>query len=487
MSRVPRTRPKPDEAPGARRRRGRDWVSKTDLLRFLRCPYAFVQVDRGLLAAEALIDPISRQLIDDGTEFHEQVVAAAVPMPEDVSLADALVGDSTLLGLPVLRNKRLKLLGAPDGVQAADGALLPIEIKSHKDVRRSDLLELAFYWLLLEPYRTRHDIAPRGELILRRDGVPEPVAVEIEDEHFDEVRSLVRGIRRARRNGVKPRVCGCAACRGPLSEQVRELTSEGKDLTMIWGIARRFATALEALGLANYEALIGCDPDAVVNGLREQRLFVSVSQVEQWRRHAQAYQETQAVVFGPPAPVEEAFIAIDLEYDPIDPFIWLIGILVSNGERREHVFLWADNKRQEKQNLQALGELVRVNTSLPVISWGGVMADLPQLQAASDRHRLGQTLAPVVERHLDLFLHAARTLRLPTPSLSLGGIAAYFGIPKTSMIADGFEAQSKFGRYQRSRSRSEKQQLRQELLDYNRDDLEMLAGAHQAIRDLQSR
>jgi predicted RecB family nuclease len=466
----------------ARRRPGRDWVSKTDLTRYLRCPFAFVQVDRGMLTEDQLFDPISRQLIDDGVDFHEQVLATAVPMP-DMPLADAFTTDVTLLGVPVLRNPALKLLGAPDGVICENGALLPIEIKSHKDVRRTDLLELAFYWLLLEPLRTRK-VTPSGLMILRRDGIDERVPVELDAGHFAEVTALIKQVRQARRKGVRPRVCGCPACRGPLREQVSVATRRGRDLTMIWGVGRRYATALEEFGIDNYEALIDSCPPEIVAQLRDRRLYVSADQVEQWRAHAQAYRESREIIFGPRAPVGESFIAFDLEYDPMNPFIWLIGILINTPERRELRFLWSSSPKEERENLLDFAELVRAHPDVPVLTWAGTMADIPQLQAAAARHGLSRELAVVHQRHLDLFMHAVQTLRLPTPEFSLEEVAGYFGIPKTSTVRDGFEAQNMFLTHQRSRSEVDRERIREQLIAYNRDDLEMLAGTHQAIEIL---
>jgi hypothetical protein len=70
------------------------------------------------------------------------------------------------------------LHGVPDGIETCDGALLPIEIKSHKRVQRIDALELASYWLLLEPYRTRQ-VPPSRYLILRDSSAPQEIAIEI--------------------------------------------------------------------------------------------------------------------------------------------------------------------------------------------------------------------------------------------------------------------------------------------------------------------
>jgi hypothetical protein len=165
--------------------------------------------------------------------------------------------------------------------------------------------------------------------------------------------------------------------------------------------------------------------------------------------------EVQAVVFGPPAPVRRVVHRDRPGGRPARPDISLIRILICDGQRREHIFLCADSKREKKENLVALGELVRATASLPAISWAGTLADLPQLQAASERHRLGQRARPVVGRHVDLFMHAARrgrwVLRREQDERDRRRAAQVRPLPPT-------------------RSRSEQQQLQQELLAHNREE-----------------
>lgn len=82
-------------------------------------------------------------------------------------------------------------------------------------------------------------------------------------------------------------------------------------------------------------------------------------------------------------------------------------------------------------------------------------------------------------------MHAARTLRLPMPDFALGEVAAYFGIPKTSTISGGLEAQLLYGRYLQEKNASRRADLKRDLIAYNRDDLEALVGTHHATRALQ--
>jgi hypothetical protein len=69
----------------------------------------------------------------------------------------------------------------------------------------SGILDVAFYWLLLEPHRTR-PAPPAGVLILRRDGKPTRVDTPLTSKLLDEARQIVSEIRTARKKGVTPRV-----------------------------------------------------------------------------------------------------------------------------------------------------------------------------------------------------------------------------------------------------------------------------------------
>jgi predicted RecB family nuclease len=245
-----------------------------------------------------------------------------------------------------------------------------------------------------------------------------------------------------------------------------------------------YAPALEALGIPDYEALITCDADAIVAGMRERGFFLSIAEVERWCHHAESYRDARPILFGPPLRVGEAFIALDLEYNTFNPHIWLIGLHLIDGDRREHVALWADGPRHERRNLLELAQRVALHPELTVLTWSGHSADIPTLHDAARRCRLGDVFAPLFDRHVDLYLHATKTLRLPTPNFSLGEIASYLGIPKLSDIGGGLEAQMRYDQYLAIRDPKRKPALKADLIAYNRDDLEGLVGVLQAIQAL---
>jgi predicted RecB family nuclease len=454
-------------------------VSKSDVVSYLRCPYAFGQIDSGALAPQEAIDALGERLIDEGVAFESSVTADVVPLPPELDLAAAFLTETRIYGLPLLRNEALALHGIPDAVDTGGGALIPVEVKSHREVRRTDELELAFYWRLLAPYRTVEAGLPRGRLILRRDDAPFETEVRLTPERFAELDVVVAQVRDARRHGVRPRVCGCTVCSGPLRDQIAKQTWAGRDLTLLWGIARQIATHLEALGITDFDALDQHDPAQVAADLCARRVSVSAAQVKGWIEHARSYRENRAVMFGPPPPIGSSFIALDLEYDPS---VWLTAVMICDGGLREHNYFWADNPGEEREALMGLEAILATYPELPVVTWAGTSADLPHLRYAAQRHGLGRIYAEVNARHVDLFQHAARTMRIPDPELSLKAVADYFGVPTISEISNGLEAQFVYAQYRSCRDPEERARLQADLIAYNRDDVEATAAMARIMR-----
>ncbi|MGH2834073.1 MAG: ribonuclease H-like domain-containing protein [Solirubrobacteraceae bacterium] len=249
-----------------------------------------------------------------------------------------------------------------------------------------------------------------------------------------------------------------------------------QNLTSVWGLGARHANALIELGIPDCKTLMHCDPQSVTAALREQRLSTSLNQVRQWRSHAESLTTKRLVFFGDPPPVGERFIALDLEYNSFKPHIWLIGLLIVHGKEEEHISLWADEPRQEHANLYWLSRVLAAHPDLPILTWAGASADIPQLQSAAERHDALATITPLHSRHVDLFRLARNSVRLPVPELSLGPFSDYLRIPKTSPVRNGLEAQMQYEIYQGLRDPGRKAGRKSELIAYNYDDLRALEG-----------
>ncbi len=460
-------------------------MTKSNMVDFARCPYAFWLVDGGVVDAEAAVTRLQAAQMSAGVAFESRVAADAVAVPQNATFNDLLAGDADVLLDTRLVNRKLRLAGIPDGVRPGGGAVVPIEIKKRPRPTGRDALELAFYWLLLEPYRTR-PVRPHGILFLEwRDQVVE-VDVELTAGHFVEVRALVDGVRAARRDGVVPvGLCPCPVCKGPgRAALVADLVAR-RHVGLLWSVGPRFTEGLAALDLADFASLVAADPWEVAFRLRVGGCNVSAGMVARWQHHAVALLEQRPVTFAKGVPVGRRFIAVDLEYTPAR--VWLIAAAVVDGRRRGRVHqFWADDRAELKAALVALGELVAANPGLPVVTWSGNGADLPQLDRAADQAGARRAVRAVLERHVDAFALARDSVRLAVAGLGVKEVAAYFGFERTSGVRDGREATWLYGQYRRATSQRARASLRRELLAYSRKDVDMLITAVRGVDALLS-
>jgi predicted RecB family nuclease len=277
-------------------------------------------------------------------------------------------------------------------------------------------------------------------------------------------------------------------------KEVLEAVRQREDLTMIHGIGRVYGPALEAMGIVTWRDLMSSDSRRVLVGLkRKKRFFLSARQIEYWKRHARSYATVGPVAFGEGPVLPTSYIALDLEYTP--PHIWLIGICIVRGGRRRFRSLWANGPASLKKNLKELNAILEAEPTLPLLTWGGTGADLPNLVDAIHRLLSGNKprqggwveqhpfVAALWERHVDLYQYVWHGLRLPIPELGLKEVSGYFGIPRVSNVVDGLAAQMMYAQYREAKGAA-KRAIRQQLCAYNRDDLEALIEVTGRVRDL---
>ncbi len=466
-----------------------DWVTKTDLMTYVRCPYTYSLLYRGEIDRSELFDEFLLELLAEGVEFHDQVDATAplVELTSEAGLDELLAADVTVLHPPVSFNDKLKICGMPDGIDPRGGAFWPIEYKTHKNVHLYDEIELAFYWLLLSPRRTRGVRDPRGIVVLRRDGEPYPVEVVLTPHRFAQVRRLVSEVRQARDTPVQPRFCGCHVCSNVRRDEVRASATERRHVSLLFGVGREYERALASAGVGDYLGLLAREPDelAVTISLSS-RLRCSASMIKKWQHHARAYRDSVAQFFGDPLRLGDAFIAVDLEYltPPFGERVWLVGAAVVSESvpPQVHQFWASDTDAAERKVLAELTLLLDAHPELPVVTWSGGAADLPVMRKAATRLGVPDPLAD--REHFDLFVWAQRSLRLPVPSLSLEELAEYFAVPHHSDIAGGMEAQLLY-RKLLTGPRAGRSTVKRRLLSYNRDDLDATVAVARELNALQ--
>lgn len=444
------------------------WVSKTDIMRYRWCPYAFWLIDRGEVDPKILEQGPGGDLIRAGIAFEEAVVSEMEPLPPEVDLRTALRGEGRIFGLPLLLNDELRLRGIPDGIEACGGELYPIEIKHRAYVNElRDYTELAFYWMLLEPYRTR-PAAQKGYMLLLMPHAERVFDAPLGSWDFTRTRRLIEGVRRARLERVTPKVCDCEVCE--TRPEVKAVERRTRPLRKIRGISIARASVLDGLGINNLKMLAAADPADVTERLREAGQRVSVSSVVRWQSHARAQRTRKIVRIGNETFAHREFILLDLEY-LIGGDMWLLGMHVEVGDRAQTLQFWADTPAEQRAGLKALADALKRHRGVPVVTWNGRVADLPVLQRVARRHRRRHMFTAVSERHVDLYRFADKNLRLPTPTLDLKKVAVSLGYQRTSGLEGGLEAAFLYGEYCYTNSVRKKKKLRAQLELYNLDDL----------------
>lgn len=463
------------------------WVTKSQFTLFLRCPYYFWLVDSGQLPDVVATIPQLAERIEHGIRVHEQITETAKPLvinPDE--LENVLRNQSiTLLDLPVFSNDNLRIRGIPDGIVTGNGALYPLEIKSRKEPKRDDKLELTFYWLLLNQLRTKN-VQPLGHLWLREiNGKNRDIEIKITEKLIEEVLRLLDELRRIRKEGTKPRYHNCPYCSGEIREVSLQASHEQRDISLIRGVGPVTLRLLEQVGIKSYVQLEQIDKFVLLQNIRASGGKASLDQILKWKQHAKSYISNQPVIFGQLPKIDHSFIALDLEYMP-QTHIWMIGIaLVKRSKISEISTLWADDNASEKANLQTLINIILKNNRLKVVTWNGKVADIPQLSSASFRYPgIMRGLNAIKERHLDLFEHVSQNVRMPIPELGLHSIAKYYQLPQSSQVADGLQASFMFQQYQQHTDDSEKKVIKEKLLEYSRLDMEALVGVIDRIKSL---
>lgn len=130
------------------------WISKTDVMEYIRCPYRFcIARDLGIPPTDLMDENFKKYIIEKGHIFEQSAIDMLPIVQLDIL---SLFRKS---GIPLdkiavdknntIFNKTSYLKGKPDAFVIED-RLVPVEIKNHKEIEKTDRLELAYYCLLTE-------------------------------------------------------------------------------------------------------------------------------------------------------------------------------------------------------------------------------------------------------------------------------------------------------------------------------------------------
>lgn len=462
-------------------------MSKNDIVEFLRCRYrVYLSHVTGIRVGEFKDSETIRAIIEKGIKFENTIVSEG--QFQEVQLEkelDRFVHQDLVLHTPMLfRNHELGIQGIPDLINAGKGKLYPVEIKMHKNITESDELELAFYWKLLEPYRKGNPKA-KGYLIL---GTGEMVEVNISKDHLFEICWLADEVRNIKTNGTEPTLSPeCKLC--TLIEDCKRNVSQRGGLSLIHGIAYIRECQLKSMGITNITDLMKVDSAEL-----HKKWYATfgntpgISEIGKMQLHALSLVERKPVFFGESESfrcLNHPLIIVDLEYAP-ESYIWLVGLCIVDKQRKkvEQYFAERFTSAEEKRIIEELLAILKSNPKHVVITYGA-SADMPQLEKAWRRHGFSANeWSDLKKRHVDLHTFVLHNFRFPLSSYSLKDVEGFLGFQRKKERIYGLIALDMYTRYLREKKEPQKLAIKQELLEYNREDLEATAFVAKQLKPL---
>jgi predicted RecB family nuclease len=463
------------------------WVSKNDIVEFLRCRYrVYLSHVRGIPVAELKDNDAIRAIIEKGIQFESTIISEGqfqeVQLEKDL---DEFIHKDLVLHTPMLfRNHELGIQGIPDLINAGKGRLYPVEIKTHRKITEADELELAFYWRLLEPYRKGNPKA-KGYLIL---GAGEMVEINLSKDHLFEICWLADEVRDVKNNGAEPTLSPeCKLC--TLIEDCKREVSQRGGLSLIHGIAYIREQQLKSMGITNITDLMKVDSAEL-----HERWYATfgntpgISEINRMQLHALSLVDRKPVFFGELESfrcLDRPLIIVDLEYDP-GSYIWLVGLYIMDKQHKkiEQYFAERFTPVEEKRIIEELLAILKFNPKHVVITYGA-SADMPQLEKAWRRHGFpANGWSDLQKRHVDLYAFMLRNFRFPLSSYSLKDVEGLVGFQRNKERIDGLIALGMYNQYLREKKEPQKSAIKQELLEYNKEDLEGTAFVARQLKPL---
>lgn len=269
---------------------------------------------------------------------------------------------------------------------------------------------------------------------------------------------------------------------------ISDVIRRRSNLSSVHGIGPIREKELECLGINDCRILAMKSAEELHKSWRQlSRYAPSLTEIREMQIHIESLEKRKPIYFGGVGfPIGQQMLVLDLEYDHFT-CVWLVGLLTSDTEGTEYYQLFADEMSKEKENLVGLATLLSRYPVHQILTWDGLRADLPQLEEAWRRHSLplGE-LQDLKWRHVDLLNFFLHNYRFPLASFGLKEVGRYLGFKRKHEDMDGLEAQMLYHQYLNAPKNNIRQRsnIKQMLLEYNREDLEATLFVVSKLRSL---
>ena len=181
--------------------------------------------------------------------------------------------------------------------------------------------------------------------------------------------------------------------------------------------------------------------------------------------HAMAIRDRKVYVLGKPEiPLSPVRMYLDMEGNSEEGFIYLIGVIVCEGDREERFSFWADNKDQEVDIFKQLFAIVARYEDLVIFSYGSYeKAAIKRIRAHARRKKpVDKVLGALVNVVSVIYVH----FYFPTYSNGLKEVGRFLGFTWSDGITSGIDSVAWRMRWENTREET----CKSTLIEYNLED-----------------
>ena len=383
-------------------------------------------------------------------------------------------------GAPFLLDANLESEGLSlrfDALKRVDGAsklgdhhYLPI-LHNHGDkVGRREKLLLAVFGLALARVQ---GLRPAVGLVARSSEGRLGKA-RLDTKVYRQAELVLAELERLREGGEPPRLTlngHCQQCE--FRQRCRKQAEQADDISLLGGVGEKELRRYNRKGIFTLTQL-----SCTFRPRKKSKRSTHQSK-RQHALHAMAIRDRRIYVFGTPdIPESPVQVYLDLEGLPDDGLVYLVGMVVVQGDTETRFSFWADGKDQEAGIFQQFLDVVTRHDRFTIFSYGGYeRAFLKRMRAvARDPGQVDRVLGSLVNVLSLVHAHAY----FPCHSNGLKDVARCLGFSWTEPKASGLLSIAWRWRWEATRA----EEWKEKLLTYNLEDCAALRRVTDLLREV---
>ncbi len=244
--------------------------------------------------------------------------------------------------------------------------------------------------------------------------------------------------------------------------------------SIVPGIGPVSVERLRRIGIRKVEELAASSVEIIRSAVRSGRppeLLIA---------RARAIIENRAISICRPELTGEGAVFLDIETDPGQSYIWMVGLSV--GREGEYRSFFAESPKDEKSVLLRFLSFMRGHPHAQLLTCSGSKFEERVIRSRLTFHGLP---TPICDRMIDLYQDVPRSVALPISSSRVKEIGAFWGYHYRHSGLNGLAVAFLYANdYQELRHSLRRRKLRLKLREYNEDDVRCLPFILKAIGNL---